>query len=155
MKKKVQSRPLHRWPLGDGGIERGTKKMFMEVVAARNAATLLPLIQRNVAAGSPSFKPMSGRHTYDYQHLGTYIKPSIIRLTLLTQRQVPTPRPLKAPGLMLKANTKECTGRLKSYSLRIWRNTCGGKSMGVTLQLLCSFIASFARMMYELYVYMQ
>ena len=97
---------------------------------------------------------MSGRHTYDYQHLGTYIKPSIIRLTLLTQRQVPTPRPLKAPGLTLKANTKECTGRLKSYSLRIWRSTCGGKSMGVTLHLLCSLIASFARMMYELYAYM-
>ena len=39
-----------RWVIG--GIERGTKKMFMDVVAARDAATLLPLIQRNVAAGS-------------------------------------------------------------------------------------------------------
>ena len=133
--RQVQSQPLHRWPLGDrggGGHQTWYKKMFMEVVAASDAATLLPLIKRNVAAG----RPMSGRYTYDYQHLVTYIKTSIIRLTLLTQRQVPTPRPLKAPGLT--ANTKECMGRLKSFSLGIWRSTCGGKSMGVTLHLLCS-----------------
>ena len=35
-----------------GGIERGIKKIFMEVVTARDAAILFPLIQRNVTAGS-------------------------------------------------------------------------------------------------------
>ena len=35
-----------------GGMERGSDNVFMEVVAACDTATLLPIIQRNVLPGT-------------------------------------------------------------------------------------------------------
>lgn len=47
----AQGRPVpEQWVFG--GVDLTTKEFFMELVPRRDAATLLPIIQRNIVAGS-------------------------------------------------------------------------------------------------------
>lgn len=50
-RKYNRGRPREgKWVIG--GIERGTEKMFLQIVPSRDAVTLLPIIQQNVLPGT-------------------------------------------------------------------------------------------------------
>jgi hypothetical protein len=115
-----------QWVLG--GIDRHSRQCFLEAVPNRNAATILPLLQKYIRPGSRIIT--DGWAAYaDIDKLDHGIFPMFVLYMLrilLTQMTILfIHNVLKAFGRMSNVNCAISVGQVRIYSLHIWMSKYG------------------------------
>ena len=132
-----QGRPVPaQWVFG--GVDLHTGDFFMELVPRRDAATLLPIILRNVQAGtriwSDEWGAYNGLNGLDY----TYMRRWIIPVISSTRSPAATPITLRAGGLharQISGGTQMCSD---TCYRRTSTSTCGAAGIPTHFRIFLS-----------------
>ena len=124
-----------------GGVELGTGNFFMQLVSQRDAATLLPIIQRHIRPG-PVSGATSGPLTTALTVWVISIRPLITASSTWTPWRVCTPITSRQDGRRARRVFVVAGVSPDTTCLLFWMNTCGAHSThGRTL--LATFLTPF------------